>query len=268
MINIIDLGARGGLNFDIRKFNSEVQVFAIELDLNECARLNELEKINPDSRTRYFPIALSSTNETRNFHLTRDPACSSIYPPIEHLADRFKELDCIKLTSVESLDFITLDNWADTNGIGHVDFLKLDTQGSELDILLGSPKTLSKTSLVEIEVEFSPIYEGQPLFADVDTFMRAHGFVLWNLGNLVHYSVNEGSEILSNLVTFHNSKKFDLPSPGGQLYWGHALYISKMLLIDPSNLKLQNQIKQLIEVASVLGLYDLVKEISFSQKAI
>ena len=55
MINIIDLGARGGLNFDVKKFTSEVKVYAIELDPDECARLNELEAINFASRTHYFP---------------------------------------------------------------------------------------------------------------------------------------------------------------------------------------------------------------------
>lgn len=266
MINIIDLGARGGLNFDVKKFTSEVKVYAIELDPDECARLNELEAINFASRTHYFPVALSSKKEKRSFYLTKDPACSSIYPPIEYLAYRFKELDCIKPTAIESFDFITLDNWAADNGIGQVDFLKLDTQGSELEILKGSAQTLSKTSLVEIEVEFSPIYEGQPLFADVDTFMRANGFVLWNLSNLVHYSVNEDPQILSTLTSFHNSKKFDLPNPGGQLYWAHALYVSKIFLIDSSDLQFQNRLKNLIEVASVLGLNDLVKEVGSSQE--
>ena len=262
MINIVDLGARGGLNFDIEEFTSEVQVFAIELDPIECARLNAIEKINPSSRTHYFPVALSSKRETRNFYLTKDPACSSIYPPIESLAYRFRELECIKPASIESLEFITLDDWATCNGIKYVDFLKLDTQGSELDILKGSIQTLSRTSLVEIEVEFSPIYEGQPLFADVDVFMRANGFVLWNLSNLVHYSVYDNPQLVSNLTCFHNSKRSDLPNPGGQLYWGHALYVSQTFLEEATEKLSENRIIELTEVARVLGLMDLANEIA------
>ena len=262
MINIIDLGARGGLNFDVKKFTKEVSVFALELDPDECKKLNDIENNNLASRTQYFAVALRSKHETRNFYLTKDPACSSIYPPIEYLSSRYRELDCIKPTSIISFEFITLDSWATSVGIKYVDFLKLDTQGSELDILMGSIQILSKTSLVEIEVEFSPIYEGQPLFADVDTFMRANGFVLWNLSNLVHYSVNDDPQILSNLTTFHNSKRFDLPNTGGQLYWGHALYISQVFLSESSEAKAEIRLEELIEVASVLGLDDLSKEIA------
>ena len=264
MINVIDLGARGGLNFDVGKFTSEVQVFAIELDPNECKRLNKIEEVNLASSTRYFPVGLSSRNESRNFYLTKDPACSSIYPPIESLAHKYRELDCIKPTSIISLEFTTLDSWAANNSIEYIDFLKLDTQGSELDILKGSIQTLPRTSLVEIEVEFSPIYEGQPLFADVDTFMRANGFTLWNLNNLVHYSMSDNPQILSNLTSFHNSKRFDLPNAGGQLYWGHALYVSQIFLTETAELQPQNRLKELVEVASVLGLRDLVKEINLT----
>ena len=262
MINIVDLGARGGLNFDVERFTSEFRVFAIELDPEECSRLNEIEKGKQTSRTHYFPVALSSKNETRSFYLTKDPACSSMYPPSKYLAKRYRELECIDPHSITTIECVTLDSWAASNSIDYIDYLKLDTQGSELDILMGSIQTLSRTSMVEIEVEFSPIYEGQPLFADVDTFMRANGFVLWNLGNLVHYAIAENKELKSNLTTFHNSKKFDMPNAGGQLYWGHALYVSKYFLGDSTQYKRENRLNELIEVANVLGFYDLSDEIT------
>jgi FkbM family methyltransferase len=261
MINIVDLGARGGLNFEVSKFTSDFRVFAIELDPVECSRLNAIEKTKQTSRVHYFPVALSSKNETRNFYMTKDPACSSIYPPNEYLAKRYRELDCINPNSIVTIQCVTLDSWAVSNNIECIDYLKIDTQGSELDILMGSTQTLTRTSLVEIEVEFTPIYQGQPLFADVDKFMRENGFILWNLGNLVHYSINESEQITSTMTSFHNSKKFDLPTPGGQLYWAHALYISKIFFLKSVEAKLQNRLSELIEVLNVLGLKDLAKEL-------
>ena len=53
-----------------------------------------------------------------------------------------------------------------------VDFIKLDTQGSELDILHGAGSLLDNCSGLQLEVMFSPLYEGQPLFADVDAYLR------------------------------------------------------------------------------------------------
>jgi Methyltransferase FkbM domain len=57
------------------------------------------------------------------------------------------------------------------NNINNVDAIKLDTQGSELDILRGATHVLPTVSLIDIEVEFNELYDGQPLFCDVDRFL-------------------------------------------------------------------------------------------------
>lgn len=61
--------------------------------------------------------------------------------------------------------------------IGHIDFLKIDVQGSELAVFRGGRGRLAKAVVVQTEVSFMPLYRGQPLFADVDAELRAAGFV-------------------------------------------------------------------------------------------
>jgi hypothetical protein len=48
-----------------------------------------------------------------------------------------------------------------------VDILKLDTQGSELDILKGGTNLLKTVSVIRIETEYRPFYVHQPLFKDI-----------------------------------------------------------------------------------------------------
>ena len=62
-----------------------------------------------------------------------------------------------------------------------IDLLKFDVQGYELEILKHGVEKLKLTSLVFIEVAFSPIYENQPLFSEIDTFMQENGFQLIDL---------------------------------------------------------------------------------------
>jgi FkbM family methyltransferase len=59
---------------------------------------------------------------------------------------------------------------------GAIDYLKLDVQGSELTILRNAPRTLTRTLLIHLEMPFLPLYRGQPLFADLDLFLRSAGF--------------------------------------------------------------------------------------------
>ena len=64
---------------------------------------------------------------------------------------------------------------------GDVDFLKLDVQGAELMVLRSAQRTLERTAVVHCEVEFSPIYEGQPLYPEIQVFLNQHGFELIDL---------------------------------------------------------------------------------------
>ncbi len=68
--------------------------------------------------------------------------------------------------------------------LGHVpavDFLKLDIQGAELAALQGAASVLARTAMIQCEVEFAPIYQGQPLFSEVELFLRRAGFMLIDL---------------------------------------------------------------------------------------
>jgi FkbM family methyltransferase len=74
------------------------------------------------------------------------------------------ELHCASEIGSTTISLSTLDEWALANDIRQIDFLKLDTQGAELDVLRGGEQSLSPVRALEIEVEFNPIYIGQPLF--------------------------------------------------------------------------------------------------------
>lgn len=61
------------------------------------------------------------------------------------------------------------------------DVMKVDTQGTELDVPQGAGRLLDSVLAVELEVEFVPQYVGQALFADVDTFLRRQNLMLRGL---------------------------------------------------------------------------------------
>lgn len=59
--------------------------------------------------------------------------------------------------------------------------IKLDTQGTELDILEGAKATLDNTELIFLEVSLIEFYRGSPLCADVFEFMTENSFVLYDV---------------------------------------------------------------------------------------
>jgi hypothetical protein len=63
--------------------------------------------------------------------------------------------------------------------------LKIDIQGGELMVFQNAPERMSQALLIQTEVEFMPMYLGQPLFTDVDLFLRQRGFMLHRLEPMV-----------------------------------------------------------------------------------
>ncbi len=72
---------------------------------------------------------------------------------------------------------VTLDQMIESNQLKQPDFIKLDTQGSELDILRGGKTALSNASLVYMECPIVAYNKGAPNIHDYIAFMAAEGFV-------------------------------------------------------------------------------------------
>ena len=87
--------------------------------------------------------------------------------------------------------------------------MKLDTQGTELEILSSLlDAQLEELLCVETEVEFLELYQGQPTFGDVDGFMREQGFRLLDLRTHRSYrNANDESLPLPSQVPAHRNRE-------------------------------------------------------------
>ncbi|HUR00477.1 MAG TPA: FkbM family methyltransferase [Gemmatimonadaceae bacterium] len=75
----------------------------------------------------------------------------------------------------------TLDEVVNRKLSSPADFVKLDVQGYELEVLKGGRHTLSVAEAIVMEVSLLPINDGAPLLADVTEFMAEHGFVGYDI---------------------------------------------------------------------------------------
>jgi FkbM family methyltransferase len=221
---VLDVGCRWGFEEKWKELGPHVRLIGFDADAAECQALSA----TATGGVTYVAAALGAAPGPAKLYVTREPACSSLYPPDPELIAERPELACTALASVVDVELTTLDIWGAESGVGAVDVLKLDTQGSELDILRGGERLLGSVRALEIEVELNPIYRGQPLFGDIDRHLRERGFVLWRLGHLVHYGLPDGlSEVAAEERQFFDSQPVLFPGRGGQLFWGHAYYVRR-----------------------------------------
>src|SRR5689334_4729371 len=88
--------------------------------------------------------AMGSRSEQRTLYLTREPACSSLYKPDPVVTKSMPEVHCASEIGSTTISLSTLDEWALANDIPQIDFIKLDTQGAELDVLRGGEQSLAR----------------------------------------------------------------------------------------------------------------------------
>jgi hypothetical protein len=77
----------------------------------------------------------------------------------------------------------TLDDAMAAHDVPHVDFIKVDAEGAELDILQGGELTMRSSRLVGLlsEIRLHQEINGSPPFASLDAFVRERGFRLYNI---------------------------------------------------------------------------------------
>lgn len=86
---------------------------------------------------------------------------------------------------IEKIELQLLDDILANTAFCEPDFIKIDTQGFELEILRGAKKTLKSAKAVLLEVSFLNIYKDAPLAAEVVTFMEKNNFVVYDICSLM-----------------------------------------------------------------------------------
>ncbi|MSO99085.1 MAG: FkbM family methyltransferase [Rhodospirillaceae bacterium] len=171
---IVDVGARQLQTVEAYQALVDMgraYVIGFEPDEVACAKLNETAR--PPSR---FHAACIGDGSAATLYETAFPNASSLYVPNQRLASRFSALP--SFVAVRKTTPVNTKRLDDIITEASIDYLKMDVQGAELDVLKGAPRLLKTALAIRTEVEFIPLYVDQPLFADIDIYLRGQGFQL------------------------------------------------------------------------------------------
>ena len=204
----IDVGARWGAKSRLLKLFPNSKWIGFEPDPDEFAAIKSKKQVGQEC----LPHALSNRSGVQNLYITKSPDWSSLYEPDPEVFSQFNGLENFyHVTHCYEVPVRSLDELVASNGdlLANADYLKIDVQGAEADVLRGA-QTLLATSLivVEVEVEFLQLYKGQPLFDQVHKLMIDNGFFLFDMSR---------NRCIRSCFTNDIETR-------GQLIWSDALY--------------------------------------------
>ena len=167
------------------------------------------EGVSPDIRTVCLPIGLWSSKTRKVLYLNEHPDSSSLYPFNDALLGDFLTKGGVRLVGTTEIELDTLDNCLAARPELSPDFLKVDTEGADLEVLRGADGTLRRSIMgVRVETSLMELRCGAPMLWDFDAFLRERGFMLFHLSR-VYFIRNNG------LHGFTSQP---------QLTWGDAVY--------------------------------------------
>lgn len=174
---VLDVGANAGQFAEgLRSAGFRRKIISFEA-LPDVQRTLALKARHDSEWMIPAPMAISDYDGRANFHVSTDSVSSS-------LLSRNKNMDRVasgfEMTSTIETDVRRLDTYFKPEGRV---FLKIDTQGTEAHVLRGAEGIMDSVVGIQLEMSFSPLYEGQNLlFKDIWKQVEAQGFDLWDIG--------------------------------------------------------------------------------------
>ncbi|MEM6690217.1 MAG: FkbM family methyltransferase [Planctomycetota bacterium] len=135
------------------------------------------ERSSNDPEWNIHQLALGNEQSTKEINISSNQPSSSF----RDLDPNFKSSQ-VDLTFVgkESVKIDQLDNvFESVSGSASNVYLKIDTQGYEMDVLKGAVRSMNRIKLVQLETALVPNYSGEALIEDVISMMREHNFAPW-----------------------------------------------------------------------------------------
>jgi FkbM family methyltransferase len=215
---ILDGGAANELFDPFAALDHHIQIVAFEP--------------NPEARryTARVPVtfvehALWHREEPITLHVAQEPSTSSIYPPNTRLLRMFNDRigePARRTVRHVAVPGLSIDAAVARGLCPSPDFIKLDIHSAEFEALAGAEGSLERCTGVLVETWHNPIHAGQHLHGDVESFLNARGFHLFDLrfaSNWKHCV--DGHELRSDRAQLVGSESLffrDDPPGGAELF--------------------------------------------------
>jgi FkbM family methyltransferase len=170
--NVVDVGANvGQFSLLAATLCPNARIIAFEPMPDAAATYRKLFAGN--ARVTLHQLAIAADSGEATLHVSARADSSSLLPIGEGQTTVFPGTEEVGAMQIETAP---LDAVLKPEDIVSPALMKIDLQGYELEVLRGSAALLPRFDHIYVEASFVPLYEGQPLYDEVASFLKEHGF--------------------------------------------------------------------------------------------
>lgn len=200
---VLDIGANvGQFAIDIRRcgFTGLIESLEPALDSYNQLKINSLK----DNLWNVNKLALGSVPGQVALNISGNSGLSSSF--LQMNESHISNFPGSQFTRKEIVEVETLIHFSEKNKIDlKATLLKIDVQGFEMDVLVGSGELLNDIPLVLCEVSLSPLYKGESSFFELVSYLHGYGHEVISISRGV--SAKDGRPLQVDLL-FSNNASF------------------------------------------------------------
>lgn len=240
---VADIGARGGVDEDMLPIAWATRVIGFEPEAQEAARLMQ----HGDSRWRQvnvLPFAVGGHVGGATLHVPDSKEGASLLPHDARMADQFG-YDNLHIDRQElPVETVTLDSLRADGRVPRIDYLKIDIEGVEMEVLQAAKSVLEDCVAIKVEGSFVQQRVGQALVWEVAAFLVQHGFTIVGMRDIRRWRRR-------NLPGHPYRIAFEMPYSRGQLAQCDLIALKSADAVTTTTQGLR-----LALIAAVLGYFD------------
>lgn len=266
---LIDIGCSGGIDGVWRSYGDKLQAFGFDPNVEECERMMSQET-NPGVTyvTGYVGLREDhpfAQKKNRKPHWGFNPwdrlaVATTVQirqKKIEKLAAEEKSIQLGNINAWQQVQLaepghpIFLPDFFAEHCIADIDFIKLDVDGPDFEILHSLDDVLTDMSVMGFGMEvnfFGSDADTEHTFHNTDRFLRSKGFELFNL-TIDRYST----------AALPARYLWAVPGPAefGRPYQGDALYVRDICNPASANFAAKLSPEKILKTAGIFATFDL-----------
>lgn len=241
--SVADLGARGGLDEDMLPIAWAGHAIGFEPDPDEATRLATVG--DPRWRkTTILPYAVGGESGSAVLHVPESNEGASLLPHNAAMIDAYGYENLHATKKRFPVDVHTLDELRQRGELPRIDYLKIDIEGAELQVLKAAAETLCDCVAIKVECSFLEQRIGQPLIWEVASYLLGCGFCAMDIRDIRRWRRR-------NLPAHPYRVDFQMPYSRGQLAQCDLIFLKA-----PKAVSDIDQTLRLVVLSAVLGYYD------------